>query len=85
MDSVYNLDNGRYDNYNFEVNGRANGGGLGSAGSTALYQHGGSRYGLGLNGRVPSGEGKMNGLGGAKHKRGEMDRECSSFSSNITG
>jgi hypothetical protein len=69
---VYNLDSGRYENYGFEANGRAGG----APGSTALYQHGGARYGLGMNGRVPAGEGKMNGLGGAKHKRGEMDREC---------
>ncbi|EIN13206.1 ARM repeat-containing protein [Punctularia strigosozonata HHB-11173 SS5] len=79
MDSVYNLDNGRYENYNFESNGRSNGNAaLGaangaSAGSTALYQHGGSRYGLGMNGRIPSGDSKMNGISGPKHKRGEME------------
>jgi hypothetical protein len=47
-------------------------------GSTALYHHNGSRYGLGQPGRTntASGDGKMNGLHGPKHKRGDVDREC---------
>jgi hypothetical protein len=46
-------------------------------GSTALYQHGGSRYGLGIaSGRLIGPDSKMNGLHGPKHKRGDMDREC---------
>lgn len=49
-----------------------------TSGSTALYHHNGSRYGLGIPGRAPAGpnDGKMNGLHGPKHKRGDMDREC---------
>ncbi|CAE6520594.1 unnamed protein product [Rhizoctonia solani] len=45
------------------------------SGSTALYQHNGSRYGLALgNGRFMSQENnKMGGLHGTKHKRGDMD------------
>ena len=43
-------------------------------GSTALYQHNGTRYGLGL-GRT-NGDAKMNGIHGPKHKRGDIDREC---------
>jgi len=53
-------------------------GSLGStaAGSTALYHHHGSRYGLGLGGRPNnSSDNKMNGLHGPKHKRGDIDRE----------
>lgn len=48
------------------------------SGSTALYQHNGSRYGLALgNGRFMSQENnKMGGLHGTKHKRGDIDREC---------
>lgn len=50
-------------------------------GSTALYQHNGSRYGLALgNGRFMSQENnKMGGLHGTKHKRGDMDREFNRF------
>ncbi|CAE7179481.1 unnamed protein product [Rhizoctonia solani] len=45
------------------------------SGSTALYQHNGSRYGLALgNGRFMSQENnKLGGLHGTKHKRGDMD------------
>ena len=46
----------------------------GSSGSTALYHHNGTRYGLGL-GRGGAPDGKMNGLHGPKHKRGDMDRK----------
>ncbi|KAB5594289.1 hypothetical protein CTheo_2219 [Ceratobasidium theobromae] len=51
-------------------------------GSTALYQHNGSRYGLALgNGRFMSQDNnnKMGGLHGTKHKRGDMDREFNRF------
>jgi hypothetical protein len=40
-----------------------------------LYHHHGSRYGLGIGGRVAS-DGKMNGIHGPKHRRGDVDREC---------
>lgn len=79
------MDGGRYGNYGFETNGRGNpavGATNGTSGSTALYHHNGSRYGLGLGGRpaIGAGDGKMNGLHGPKHKRGDMDRECEAFS-----
>ena len=48
--------------------------GQGTTGSTALYHHNGTRYGLGL-GRT-NGDAKMNGIHGPKHKRGDIDREC---------
>ena len=67
------IENGRYE-FGYDNGGRlphANGG----AGSTALYHHNGTKYGLGINGRQ-NGDGKMNGLHGPKHKRGDMDREC---------
>ncbi|KAF5392633.1 hypothetical protein D9757_002130 [Collybiopsis confluens] len=58
------LENGRYGSYG--VNN--------TTGSTALYHHNGSRYGLGLPSRANAGvDGKMNGLHGPKHKRGDMD------------
>jgi hypothetical protein len=42
-----------------------------------LYPLNGPRYGLVPPGRSPSsGDTKLNGLHGAKHKRGEVDREC---------
>ncbi len=69
------VDNGRFNNYNFEPNSRINSG-AGAAGSTALYHHHGSRYGLGMGARINSADSKMNGLHGPKHKRGDMDREC---------
>ncbi|KAL0059676.1 hypothetical protein AAF712_013579 [Marasmius tenuissimus] len=68
------LENGRYNSYGFEANGRTSTGPGNTSGSTALYHHNGSRYGLGLPGRSPSGvDSKMNGLHGPKHKRGDMD------------
>ncbi|KIK70359.1 hypothetical protein GYMLUDRAFT_89399 [Collybiopsis luxurians FD-317 M1] len=74
VDSGYGLnggiDGGRYNSY-----GTSN-----TTGSTALYHHNGSRYGLGLPGRANAGvDGKMNGLHGPKHKRGDMDREFNRF------
>ncbi|KAI0035236.1 armadillo-type protein [Vararia minispora EC-137] len=50
----------------------------GATGSTALYHHNGTRYGLAL-GRPNGGDSKMNGLHGPKHKRGDMDREFNRF------
>ncbi|KAF7340109.1 RNA-binding protein [Mycena venus] len=80
MDSVYGLNGDGYNSYGFESGGR---GGVNSTGtgSTALYHHNGSRYGLGLPARTNSGagDGKMNGLHGPKHKRGDMDREFNRF------
>ncbi|KAL4246787.1 PUM-HD domain-containing protein [Abortiporus biennis] len=76
-DSSFGL-NGSLNGYSFE-NGRVpsiNGG----TGSTALYHHNGSRYGLGMNGRPSGGvDSKMNGLHGPKHKRGDIDREFNRF------
>ncbi|KAJ3843525.1 ARM repeat-containing protein [Lentinula raphanica] len=68
IDSVYGLNGGiegRYNSYAGVNN---------TSGSTALYHHNGSRYGLGVPGRANGGvDGKMNGLHGPKHKRGDMD------------
>ena len=77
-EAVYGLNNGvgnALDDRRF--NSYGNGNGLASTGSTALYHHHGSRYGLGIGGRVTS-DGKMNGLHGPKHRRGDVDRECES-------
>ncbi|KAH7104735.1 ARM repeat-containing protein [Auriculariales sp. MPI-PUGE-AT-0066] len=53
------------------------------AGSTALYHHHGTRYGLShgnVNPRVNAApDSKMNGLHGPKHKRGDVDREFNRF------
>lgn len=74
-DNVYDLnnglDNGRYDDFGYENDAHLGG----SAGSTALYHHNGTKYGLGMGAR-PNGDSKMNGLHGSKHKRGDVDREC---------
>jgi hypothetical protein len=75
------VDSARFNNYGFESTGRplnapiTNGN---AAGPGGLYSsQAASRYGLGLAGRGNSGtDGKMNGLHGPKHKRGDMDREC---------
>ncbi|KAI0296693.1 armadillo-type protein [Russula brevipes] len=77
--TVYGLNNGvgnaldarRFSSY-------SNGNGLAGTGSTALYHHHGSRYGLGIGSRVAS-DGKMNGLHGPKHRRGDVDREFNRF------
>ena len=67
--------------YNFDATGRNsvphNTGGS-TTGSTALYHHNGTRYGLGLPVRASApAENKLNGLqGGTKQKRGDVDREC---------
>ncbi|KAI0963018.1 hypothetical protein AcW1_000224 [Taiwanofungus camphoratus] len=82
VDPVYGLngglENGRYNSYGFDANGRGNHVNAGT-GSTALYHHHGSRYGLGINGRANGADGKMNGLHGPKHKRGDVDREFNRF------
>lgn len=84
-DSLYGLngglENNRYNSYGFESNGRANSTANSTSGSTALYHHNGSRYGLGLPARGNGADSKMNGLHGPKHKRGDMDRECTWISS----
>ncbi|KAJ7822517.1 hypothetical protein B0H14DRAFT_3470766 [Mycena olivaceomarginata] len=61
--------------------GGANAGANAGTGSTVLYHHNGSRYGLGLPARTNSGAGnsKMNGLYGPKHKHGDMNREFNRF------
>ncbi|KAI0662389.1 ARM repeat-containing protein [Cubamyces menziesii] len=71
------MDNGRFNSYGFEVNGRA--AGVGATGSTALYHHNGAKYGFSMNGRPNGVDGKMNGLHGPKHKRGDIDREFNRF------
>ncbi|KZT67672.1 ARM repeat-containing protein [Daedalea quercina L-15889] len=70
VESVYGLngngvENGRFNSY--------------TTGSTALYHHHGSRYGLGVNGRANGADSKMGGLHGPKHKRGDVDREFNRF------
>jgi len=50
-----------------------------TTGSTALYHHNGTRYGLGLPVRTGGPENKLNGLHGPKHKRGDIDREFNRF------
>lgn len=69
------LDGARLNAHRLETNGRNGVSGVVGGGSTALYHHHGSRYGLGM-GRVTNTDGKMNGLHGPKHKRGDIDREC---------
>ena len=76
-DPVYGI-NGGLDSAHFNDFGFENGRGPqinGTAGSTALYHHNGSKYGLSMNGRQ-NGDSKMNGLHGPKHKRGDIDGEC---------
>ncbi|KAJ7596798.1 ARM repeat-containing protein [Mycena floridula] len=82
VDSVYGLNGGMeggYNSYGFE-SGR-NSAISNTSGSTALYHHNGSRYGLGMPGRTPvaATDSKMNGLHGPKHKRGDIDREFNRF------
>jgi hypothetical protein len=74
--AVYGLNNGvsnSLDDCHF--NTYSNGSNLSGTVPTALYHHHGTRYGLGIGGHIPS-DGKMNGLHGPKHKRGDVDREC---------
>ena len=78
VDPVYNINDELGDEqygYGLDSNVRLNNGIGNSGGSTALYHHNGTRYGLGLPGRVSGADAKMNGLHGPKHKRGDVDRE----------
>lgn len=78
IDPVYGLDNG----YGYDDDSRHSSQLNSTTGSTALYHHNGTRYGLSMaarNSASPSGEAKMNGLHGPKHKRGDMERECMSL------
>ena len=86
MDSAYALDGGidggGYSGY-FDgptLNSVPSGiPGTTTTGSTALYHHNGTRYGLGLPVRNGGpAENKLNGLNGSKNKRGDIDRECKS-------
>src|SRR5690348_1556641 len=82
---MYGMGNGtRGYGYGFEHGSRVPSSGSASGGSTALYHHHGTRYGLsgGLGGRVVGPESKMNGLHGPKHKRGDVDRECAVHDAN---
>ena len=77
VDPVYNINDELGDEqygYGLDSNGRMNNGINNSGGSTALYHHNGTRYGLGLPGRGGGVDTKMNGLHGPKHKRGDVDR-----------
>lgn len=71
----------RYNSYGFDAPGRTASLPQNTSGSTALYHHNGTRYGLGLPGRTNGSapDGKMNGLHGPKHKRGDVDRELFFF------
>ncbi|KAG6837202.1 hypothetical protein H0H93_013070 [Arthromyces matolae] len=78
------LDSGRYNGYGYESSGHnstTHNTVNNTSGSTALYHHNGTRYGLGIPGRPSPGitDSKMNGLHGPKHKRGDMDREFNRF------
>ena len=80
-DDVYGLNGSadRFNNYGFDAANRA---GVTPSpvanplGSTTLYPQNVPRYGLGGIAPRPGSDGKMNGLHGPKHKRGDMDREC---------
>lgn len=81
MDQVYNINDELSDDqygYGLDSNARLNNGIGNSGGSTALYHHNGTRYGLGLSGRAAGADAKMNGLHGPKHKRGDVDRKFNS-------
>ena len=70
------LEGNNFNAYGFEAVGR--GAAVGGTGSTALYHHNGAKYGFSMNARANGADGKMNGLHGPKHKRGDIDRECAS-------
>jgi hypothetical protein len=68
------LDVNRYSNYGGYPSGRLS---AASGDINGLYPSNGARYGLGLGGgRLGGIDNKINGLGGPKHKRGDIDREC---------
>ncbi|KIY45273.1 ARM repeat-containing protein [Fistulina hepatica ATCC 64428] len=74
VNSVYGgLDGNRYGAYGYEQ------GVHNTTGSTALYHHNGTRYGLGIPRPGAGPDGKMSGLHGPKHKRGDMDRDFNRF------
>ncbi|KAJ4485495.1 ARM repeat-containing protein [Lentinula aciculospora] len=74
LDEPYGADSGYGLNGGLDAHYNSYAGVNNTSGSTALYHHNGSRYGLGLPGRSSVGvDGKMNGLHGPKHKRGDMD------------
>ena len=78
MDSVYNISDEFGDEqyrYGLDSNARLNNSIGNSGGSTALYHHNGTRYGLGPPGCMSGADTKMNGLRGPKHKRGDVDRK----------
>ena len=66
------LDGTRFNSYGLESTGRGGHNVNGTSGSTVLYHHNGSRYGLALGRGGPNG--KINRLHGTKHKWGDMDR-----------
>ncbi|KAG1749610.1 ARM repeat-containing protein [Suillus paluster] len=76
VDGVYGLngqmDSGRFNSYDLDSSTRSSTSANGTSGSTALYHHNGTRYGLHI-GRTNGADGKMNGMHGPKHKRGDMD------------
>ncbi|KAG1874193.1 ARM repeat-containing protein [Suillus tomentosus] len=76
VEDVYGLngqmDSGRFSSYDLDSSTRSGNSVNGASGSTALYHHNGTRYGLHI-GRGNGADGKMNGLHGPKHKRGDMD------------
>ena len=72
------LDNSSYNSYRFESHGHGNTNPNNSE-STALYHHNGSRYGLGLGGRVNGADSKMSGFRGPKHKHGNINHKCKPF------
>ncbi|KAF8633957.1 hypothetical protein AX15_001139 [Amanita polypyramis BW_CC] len=87
IDPVYALNGGlegnHYAGYNFDSTARNSvppSVASATTGSTALYHHNGTRYGLGIPVRAgASPENKLNGFHGPKHKRGDMDREFNRF------
>ncbi|KAF8641150.1 hypothetical protein AX17_000788 [Amanita inopinata Kibby_2008] len=87
IDPVYtlngSLENNRFSGYGFDAAGRNNVSpnvAGNTTGSTALYHHNGTRYGLGIPIRDGvTTENKLNGFHGPKHKRGDMDREFNRF------
>ncbi|PFH54706.1 hypothetical protein AMATHDRAFT_44516 [Amanita thiersii Skay4041] len=87
IDSVYTLNGGlesnRFQGYGLDAVGRNNipssATQANTTGSTALYHHNGTRYGLGMPIRPNTGSDKLNCFHGSKHKRGDMDREFNRF------
>lgn len=75
-----NAVNARFNAYGFEsatAHSNVNGGNGGVSNNNNLYPQNSPRYGLVPPRHSPSaGETKLNGLHGAKHKRGEVDKDC---------